>query len=429
MFVRRLFISLVQKIQELWCFIIVASHCDALHKKFVVWQLRRKPQINVVFIASFLSQWKYQPLYNLFKNNPKFYPVILVAPMRHHEQSPDYFGLKQKLKNDSIDYIDFESLSEKDKDIRKSLKPDILFYIQPYYHIYDKRIDSHSFKDKLICYTFYGFQIYKLDWAYNLEFMERAWKVFYAFESNKRMAEKYTYNKGRNVEIVGYLNADMYASAKKRVLSGNCVSVWKQQCSPKKKVVWTPHLSITADSALRQSNFLHMADDMLYVADKYADQIQFSFKPHPSLYAALCMCSDWGKEKTDAYYATWANGENTQLDNGEFVDLFIQSDAMINDSGSFTAEYIYTLKPAINCFINYDDTKNNMTDLGRGALLCQYRGNTLSEIESFLQDVVLGEKDPLLELRKEFYDKYLSPSNAKSVTENIYNSIIKDMTR
>lgn len=421
--------SILRWIQVFLLRLSIYTRFDELRKKIRVLQLRRKPQINVVFIASFLSQWKYQPLYNLFKSDPKFCPVILVAPMRHHEQSPDYLGLKRKLIDDNIDYIDFDLLSEKDKDIRKSLKPDILFYIQPYYHIYDKRIDSHSFKDKLICYTVYGFQIYKLDWGYNLEFMERAWKVFYAFESNKQMAVKYTYNKGRNVEIVGYLNADMYASAKKRVLSGNSVSVWKQQRSPKKKVVWTPHLSITADSALHQGNFLHMADDMLYVAAKYADQIQFSFKPHPSLYATLCMCTEWGKDKTDAYYAKWASGENTQLDNGEFVDLFIQSDAMINDSGSFTAEYIYTLKPALNCFINYDEAKNNMTDLGRCALSCQYRGNTLPEIESFLQDIVLGEKDPLGEARKEYYNKYLLPSSANSVTENIYNSIMKDMTR
>ena len=154
-FYKKVLGSFIELCQEFWCYFVVVSRLDAIHKKYKIYVLKRKKQINVVFVVSFLSQWKYQPLYELIKKNPLFNATILVAPMRHHEQSPDFLGLKKKFDAERVEYLDFELLPESKKNIRKSLKPDLLFYIQPYYHIYDKRVDSHSFKDKLICYTFY----------------------------------------------------------------------------------------------------------------------------------------------------------------------------------------------------------------------------------------------------------------------------------
>lgn len=426
-FYKKVLGSFIELCQEFWCYFVVVSRLDAIHKKYKIYVLKRKKQINVVFVVSFLSQWKYQPLYELIKKNPLFNATILVAPMRHHEQSPDFLGLKKKFDAERVEYLDFELLPESKKNIRKSLKPDLLFYIQPYYHIYDKRVDSHSFKDKLICYTVYGFQLYNLDWSYNLEFLLRAWKLFYISDSHRQYAVKYSINKGRNIEVVGYLNADLFREVKQRLDTREFISVWKKQTKPKKKVIWTPHFSIDEDSALHQGNFLNMADSMLFLANKYADVIQFSFKPHPSLYSILRRHLDWGKEKTDEYYSTWKNGNNTQLDEGEFVQLFLESDAMINDSGSFTVEYIYTLKPAINCFRNYEETKSSMMDVGKNALECQYRGSTMKELESFLEQVVLGDNDPLLEVRNDFYNLFLLPPNNQTVTSNIYNSVMKDL--
>lgn len=417
--------SIISKCQELWCYFLILSRIDKFTKWIQVRKLRKKSQINVVFVATFLSQWKYQRLYELMKQNPRFNPIILVAPMRYHEQSPDYLGLKKKFDETKVDYIDFDQLPESDKDIRKSISPDILFYIQPYYHIYDKRVDSHSFKDKLICYTFYSFELYDHDWVYDLEFLERAWKVYYITEYHKKVASEYAINKGRNIEVVGYVNADQYAESAKQLSEDNQLMVWKPQFVMKKRIIWTPHFSITPDTTLYQGNFLAMAETMLQIAEKYKDTVQFSFKPHPSLYSVLCRLSEWGKERTDAYYAKWADGESTQLDNGEFVDLFMTSDAMINDSGSFTAEYIYTLKPALNCFVDADRVYNTMNAIGKAALECQYKGSSREEVEQFIEDVVLTGNDTLQEKREAFYKQYLQIPYGESVTMNIYNSIIK----
>jgi CDP-glycerol glycerophosphotransferase (TagB/SpsB family) len=95
-----------------------------------------------------------------------------------------------------------------------------------------------------------------------------------------------------------------------------------------------------------------MAELMLELAQAYKDRIQIAFKPHPSLITQLYQHPDWGKERADDYYARWQQMENTQLETGGYVDLFMTSDAMIHDSGSFVVEYLYANRPVMFVSIN-----------------------------------------------------------------------------
>jgi hypothetical protein len=105
-----------------------------------------------------------------------------------------------------------------------------------------------------------------------------------------------------------------------------------------KRVIWAPHHSVgSGDHAgMDYSTFLEYADFMLEMARKYADRIQFAFKPHPLLRNNLRAC--WPEEKIDAYYRQWETLPNTQLELGSYKGLFVHSDAMIPDCGSFTIE-------------------------------------------------------------------------------------------
>lgn len=406
----------LKKILVIWYYLTIPTGIDRLYKKIYIRTLKLKSHVNVVFVVTLSSQWKYEKVYRLMKEDKRFNPVILLAPMRHYEQSNDYSLMRKHLDDNHIDYIDYLTMPERNKTIRNSLKPDILFYAQPYYHMYDKRVDSHSFKDKLICYAPYGFPTYDLEWGYDMEFHNRAWKVFHNGKINMELAKKYALNKGKNVELVGYLNADIY-------LTKTPVNVWKQQKKEKKKVIWAPHFSIFPDSALDQSNFISMAAFMLEIAHEFSDSIQFSFKPHPALLFQLYLHPDWGSQKAEDYYHAWECMENTQLDQGDFFDLFMTSDGMINDSGSFTAEYIYSKNPAINCFANIVKTKSNLSVVGLEALDVQYYGTSKEEIVDFLVNVILNGVDPKEQQRLSFYDKYLLPHNQKGVAQGIYDSI------
>lgn len=412
--------NILSTLLNLWYHFVIITRLNDLYQWCYVRYLRHQDKVNVVFVATLLSQWKYQRVYELLKADSRFNAIILLAPMRHYENSEDYVAMKRMLDSNGVDYVDWEKLSEKDKNIRKSLRPDVMFYVQPYYHMYDKRVDSHSFKDKLICYSFYAFPLYDLDFPYSMELHERAWKLFYVTNHDLEMANKYALNRGRNVEIVGYLNSDVYQCHK-------AVDIWKPQSSKKKRVIWSPHFSITADSELNQSNFFDMADFMVRIAEDYRDSIQFAFKPHPKLKRELYLHPEWGKAKTDAYYELWDNMPNTQYNNGDFFDIFMTSDGMINDSGSFTAEYIYTLKPAINTYLDLECTKHNMSIVGLEAIDVQYYGQTEQDIRSFLSGVILQGLDSKKQERQDFYDEYLKPTNGQLVAENIYQSIKREL--
>ena len=68
------------------------------------------------------------------------------------------------------------------------------------------------------------------------------------------------------------------------------------------------------------------AADMVELAKKYQDSIQFAFKPHPVLKFRLI--NIWGEQKTEEYYKLWETMPNTQLETGDYIDLFLTSDAL-----------------------------------------------------------------------------------------------------
>lgn len=98
---------------------------------------------------------------------------------------------------------------------------------------------------------------------------------------------------------------------------------------------------------MNYSTFLSIAEELLEFIKNTQLPVQMAFKPHPLLKSQLYNYSSWGKEKTDEYYAAWEFLPNAQLETNEYVDLFMTSDAMIHDCGSFTIEYHHTLKPVM----------------------------------------------------------------------------------
>ena len=116
------------------------------------------------------------------------------------------------------------------------------------------------------------------------------------------------------------------------------------------------------------SNFLWLAEKMLSFTEKYKDKIQIAFKPHPNLKKQLISHPGWGKPKVDEYYDKWNSLDNGQLEEGDYFDLFLQSDAMIHDSVSFLSEYLYTMKPCCYVIKNENLIDSFLNDFGKAAL-------------------------------------------------------------
>ena len=395
-----------------------------LYQWFYVRRLRHKKEINVVFFASSLSMWRYQHLYEALSKHPKFNATIVIQPFvwwaefqkeTNVQELCDYFNSK------SIPFFLGTNADGAIFDVKNELKPDILFYPQPYNGYYPDKLSYNNFYSKLLCYYPYAFWRSKDWWSYDNPLQRLAWKLFYSTELHKQDAKKYCpFNKGRNVEVVGYPTADDF-------LSGKYTGVWKPQGIKKKRIIWAPHFTIFSGGPITQSNFLWMAEFMLELAKKYSDKLQFAFKPHPHLLGKLCEHPNWGEEKAKEYYNTWATMENTQLDTGEFVDLFMTSDAMIHDCGSFCVEYHYSGNPVMYIADNFEEQVAEMADFGKLAMQQHYVGRNKQDIINFIENTVIGGIDPMKPSRAEFVQEYLVPPNGKSVVQNTMDILLKEL--
>ena len=117
--------------------------------------------------------------------------------------------------------------------------------------------------------------------------------------------------------------------------------------------------------------------------------------------------------------------ENSQLQTGEFVDLFMTSDAMIHDSGSFGVEYHYSGNPVMYIADNFEEQVVEMAEFGQLAMRQHYVGKNQEDIIDFIENVVLKGDDPMKEGREQFKKDYLLPPNGKTVVQNTMNVFLR----
>lgn len=388
-------------------------------------KLKKKDHVNVVFLAMSVAMWKYQHIYELFKNDKRFHVYIFLNPSANYTKSQrmeQLQSMRAYFDERQMEYIDEELEDGKPlTDIRSVVDPDIIFYTQPYRGVMEENRRHFHFTDKLLCYVPYAFLPRKQEMLYKRTFNTYAWKLYYQTELIKEYAKSVNKNKARNVVVAGYPGADDYFTPSKR-------DVWKMKDRNKKRIIWAPHFSIIENVGFfHASYFLEMASYMQELALDYTDRITIAFKPHPALFSFLCNHPDWGEEKTKAYYGFWANHENTQLETLEFVDLFKGSDALIHDCGSFLIDYLYFDKPVLYDNPNIDRAKTDADELGVQAYDAHYRTKSLSDIKTFIDDVVIGGNDPMALVRKDFFDNYLRSKDGNTASQLIYEDIVNSI--
>lgn len=415
---------IVKSLNYLWLHLWQYRATERRHRRLVE-QLRQEQRpLRVVFIAIDVAYWRYQHVYELMQADSRFQPTIVLSPcLGHAHQEQEMERLRKYFEARSISFVDYD-FSDKPFDIRGQLNPDIIFFPQPYEHLLCKEHDCLNFYDRLPCYMPYAFWMSTGKLSYDLHFHNRAWRLYYSTQLHLEEAQKVATNHGKNVRVVGYANADDF-------LRPHHESPWRRLSDGKKRlrIVWAPHYSIIAEnSALPpRANFLWMADLMVTLAREYSDKIQIAFKPHPALLTQLYQHKEWGRERTDEYYELWRTMPNTQLEAGEFVDLFMTSDAMIHDSGSFAVEYHYSRKPVMFVSKNMKPILDTQSAFGLKAYDMHYIGKDEADIRRFIDDVVLGGNDPMCPEREQFFHDYLLPPGGKSVAQNMLDEIVNSL--
>lgn len=407
-------------------------------KRYVIWKRQqcaykiairkvraKKTPLNVVFLVHDSAIWKYDSLYRLIMLDVNFNPIIVVCPIRAYQTECQVQELFTHTYN-TFNSRGYNVIKAADKYPEQSidittLEPDIIFYSYLWTGMIDSKYDIYNLRRYLKCYVDYGYCSIVDEWGYSSAFHGLMWRYFTECEAIKDLAILAQPKELRNAVVTGYPVYDEYQTVKEDA------SMWKNPNPKFKRVIWAPHHTIEGhDGLLKFSTFLEIAELMLCVASEYKDTIQFAFKPHPSLKTVLYRHPNWGVEKTEEYYNNWANGDNTTLVEGPYMDLFKSSNAMIHDCGSFIVEYLYSMKPVMYLGSNREEQSNIV---GKRAYHCHYHGTAIEDVRNFIDEVVLRGDDSMKPQREQFHNEVLLPPNGLTVAENIINEIKKELRR
>ena len=423
--------SLKYRLRLIWAYKdVLRNYCKPVYKWYVkhfrkhqmaaAARLQGKEHLEVAFLLTIPGMWKSDYLFRALRDNPRYHPYVVVYPYSVFKGfEPKEVDATIERTKQFIEVKGFECVVPYDKgrnrwdDINKTLHPDIVVFTTPYKDI-PPQYFVYNFKDTLTCYVPYGFSslnLFKIN--YDLIFHNLVGLHFVETEIHRQTAIAHSRNKGANIVVSGYPGTEVFL--REDYLPAN---VWKPQPHTKKRIIWAPHHSIDGDLAI--SSFLLVCDAMPLLAKVFEEKVQFVFKPHQLLKFRLQKL--WGEEKTESYYNQWQQMPNGQLEESSYVDLFLTSDAMIHDCGSFTTEYLFTRKPVMYIIKN-ENFIDKFSPFGKMSFGQHYQGRTIEEIRQFINDVVIGGNDPMREQRQAFFDQYLAPRSGKMPSEKIIELI------
>lgn len=384
----------------------------------IVKDLKENNNIKIAFFLLNVDTWKLDSLYWSFQNHPRFEPIVIICPFIG--KGDDF--MKSELKK-GIDYCTlkkynhFEAYNElKAKDVKSIIKPDIVFFTNPNRLTFDALLID-NYLNKLTCYVPYSFRIDTLyEYEFNSRMVNLTWLNFYESNIHRKLAKKYADNRGENVIVTGFPFLDGYKNNNNKNENG----VWKTFNKNIKRIIWAPHWTIKGfqNTGLDWSCFLEYHQLILDLAREFKDEIQFALKPHPFLKKILADESLWGIEKTNKYFDEWRRLDNCQYINGDYIELFKESDALIHDSGSFMTEYLALNKP-VAYTISENSIDDRFNEFGQKVLKGHELINSKNELRGFILDL-LNNEDKLKGKREEI----IIENNLQS-SELISNKIVE----
>ena len=240
------------------------------------------------------------------------------------------------------------------------------------------------------------------------------WKVFVENETAVSIAKEVELIHGKNVVLAGYPKMDEY-------------SCLKEEKSENKIVIISPHHTIYDNDWISIGSFLE-TNEIIQKLPKLFPQIDFVFRPHPLLFETLKRF--WSKEEIDSWLKEFLLNKNASYSTeGNYLQLFKNSSALIHDCGSYMAEYFYTGKPCAFMYKANLNLDKSLTVFGKNCVEMHYPLRKENDFINFIQDVVIDGKDIKKRERDEFAgDKVMInyPHSTEFIMNNITNTLINN---
>ena len=388
----------------------------SLIKTNLVKKINQGEKIRVCFSVIFDSIFPAKSIFEKMLQDELFDPFILVIPDSARGEENMLYQMNKTYKTLSSQYKQVYNSYYYNKKIfiDFSSKIDICFFANPYDEMTESfyKIKQTSKLGILCFYTSYGYVI--SNWHYSLYDNPSFNSLFkiYALESfeYKKLNNKLTVPD--SAKLAGYCKMDKLANIKNKERK-------------RKKVIIAPHHTINKEG-LSLSNFLEYFNFFLELPRKYTE-LDFIFRPHPLLFTTLEGNRIWDKEKIEEYIEEIKSNPNMKYEEeGDYLETFVNSDGLIHDCGSFSAEYLFTGHPC--CYLLKDDetTTKNSNEFHQACINQHYKAYNKQQIIDFIENIIIKENDWMKTKRKNFFETILK-INYPNTTDFIYNDIKKEL--
>ena len=353
---------------------------------------RADRRVRVAFLMVENQKWSSQSIYEALAADPVFEPVVLAST--HVANANDSRQIRTTLA-DNLAFATAKGLNAQaafDQNTGRFIAlqqfaPDVVFYEQPYGLPVEHQPRTVG-QFALTCYVPYGYGIYLAKNSGQKKtrgFSEYIWRTFLETREFLRDADQLALLNTAGAAATGYPKMDAYV----RALATMRRDVSDHRASP--QVVYAPHHSVVAGHPDSYGTFAWSGRWLLAYAQQNP-QIRWIFKPHPKLKESLVASGAMSLTEAEAYFSAWDGLSNTRsIYDGEYLDAFVESDAMITDSGSFLLEYLLTGQPML---LLKSASSAGYSDYGNRIAQALYQAGDVEQIQSFLSQVVSAGNDP-----------------------------------
>ena len=398
--------------------------------KFDIEIIKKKPKIKVAFLSPLSSTWSCDSIYRKLASDSRFDTYIIVVPFEYGQDrntiDTEYIANCDFFEKKKYRYIkSYDVKKKKYLTFEEAGVPDIVFQLTPHTAFMPDnfKIDSLHL-NVLNVYIPYGYMIVN---EYDMQFNQKShhlfWKIFCETPLHKKMAMEHSLIRDINVECSGYVKMDQLLDDSKIERADN---IWKIPRNKNKdeiiKIIWAPHHALVQQPSTFGT--FHKNYMFFYELAKSMPGISWIVKPHPLLKNDSIHFGIFKDSlEFNEYMKRWDDLPNARtVQDGNYIDIFKTSDAMILDSVSFLAEYLFTQKPSL--FLT--KSSNTFNDFGQVIKESHYQtdGENFEEIKSFIYNVLIQKNDSKREIREEIYNKYLNFNNGIYATEYIYKYLL-----
>ncbi len=309
-------------------------------------QGKKNTTIRIIMVDC--CEWCATNIYNHFRDQ-NIDIAIVVSPFFHGTDDSIKVAYELCLefcKSKGFRYIDaYNSNGWQLKTGNSSnLYGDIMIYTNPWMGSYPKELKVANLPLSLItCYIPYGFMLMKAEQhQFNQTSHNMFTHIYCESESHYKMFQDYCDIGNAHVEFSGHPKMDYYMCPQNIVDQ----TIWKGavQNPDITKIIYSPHWNLAGGYA----TFMNNGIQILEYAEKHPDTTSWIYKPHPLLEKELITRGAMTPIQYQEYLDRWERLPNARIYlSGDYGDLFLSSDCMINDSISFIAEYMYTHKPML----------------------------------------------------------------------------------